>query len=127
MTDPQADILLHTLGLSRKDRDGYRNHYVAGDGHHAMDAISALVADGLMVEARRPDFLPDGDRVFMATERGIAIARVTNRRINPDPPRSKSRYLRWLTLSDVCPDLTFGEYLRRRMYADPMYGGSDAE
>lgn len=116
------DVLIHMLGLNAEHRECWRNHYVAGSGPEPE--LDALVADGLVVLARSPSFLVDGDRVFIATERGKNVARAENNRRNPPPNRGRARYLAWLRLSDVWDDLTFGAYLRRKLYNDPVYGGA---
>lgn len=107
------DVLLHTLGLDANHREPWRNHYVTG----GTDAdVDTLVAEGLMEPTRRPGFLHVDDRVYRATDRGVTVACAENRRRNPPPSRAKGRYLAWLRIADVCPDLTFGAFLKRRMY-----------
>lgn len=112
--------LLHMLGLDADHREPWRNHYVTGpeDEPELVD----LVARGLVEEVDSPGFLARGDRTFRATEAGRALALAENARRNPPPRTSKRRYLHWLRLSDVLPDLSFGEYLRRKLYNDPTYG-----
>lgn len=112
--------LLHMLGLDADHRAPWRNHYVTGpdDEPELVD----LVARGLVKEVRSPGFLADGDRTFLATEAGRVAAIAENIRANPPPSARQRRYLHWLRLSDVCPDLTFGDYLKQRMYADPAWG-----
>lgn len=112
--------LLHMLGLDADHREPWRNHYVSGSGHHAEPALDALVAAGLVEEVRRPGFLPDGDRVHMATEAGKRVAIAENLRRNPPPKPAKARYLRWLSLHEVCPDLTFREFLNRKLYREDV-------
>ena len=123
-----ADLspLLHMLGLDADHREPWRNHFVGGDDHHDEPAIAELIALGLVERVARPGFLPDGDRVYRATDAGKAAAVAENWRRYPRPSRAKARYLHWLRLSGVCADLTFGAYLRRRLYADPAWGGCDA-
>lgn len=114
--------LLHMLGLDADHRKPWRNHFVAGPGHHSNAELAALVEAGHIAQARTPKFLPSDDVVYVATEAGIAHAIAENYRANPVPPMAKRRYLHWLRISDVAPDLTFREYLRRKMYADPAWG-----
>lgn len=113
LTPEQQHILLHTLGLDWK-REPYRNYFVACPGHDDLPHLEALVAAGLMEQRRRPGFLPEDDAVFSTTDAGRELALS----LLPKVPRDRSRYLRWLNMRDVDADLTFGEFLRRRMYED---------
>lgn len=108
------DTLLHMLGLDADHRLPWRNYYVTGADPDPE--IDALVTAGLVEPTRRRSFLDVSDRVYRATEAGEIAAMAENRRRNPPLSPARRRYLHWLRLSDVCPDLTFGEYLRRRMY-----------
>lgn len=121
MSDATIHVLLHTLGLDGNHRDAYRNHFVAGPGHHDEPHLAELVAAGLLELAPTPGFLDAGDVVYRATERGRSVAVAANNRLNPPPGRAKARYLAWLRLSDVAPDLTFGTFLRRRLYDEAVY------
>lgn len=108
------DALLHALGLDERHAVPWRNYYVPrGDD----PVIMPLVAAGLMAEVRAPAFLSKGARVFVATDAGKRAALVEHRRRYPPPSKYRARYLHWLDISDCC-DVTFGEYLRRRMYAE---------
>jgi len=115
------DIVLHALGLNEhhdRKKSPTRNHYVTGPTDDAMDR---LVAAGLMEQTRTPGFLADGDRNFRATDKGRAAAIEEWKRRYPPPSkrvaRAKGRYDDWLRCSD-CWDITFGEYLRRKLYKE---------
>jgi hypothetical protein len=111
----KLSILLHTLGLDARHTTPWRNHYVTG----AEDPeVAALVAAGLMEPARRPGFLADDDRVFRVTTEGESVARVERARLYPKPSRSAARYDAWLA-GDGC-GVSFGEFLKRRMYQECM-------
>ena len=115
LTPQQADVLLHTLGLSEPGSSSTRNLFVTGKGDPHLADLETLVAAGLMRETRRPGFLSEGDRVFMATDAGLARALS----IQPKPPkltRSQERYRRWLDLDSGLP---FADFLRWRMYEVP--------
>lgn len=112
--------LLHMLGLDADHRVPWRNHYVTGPNDEPE--LVELVKRGLVEEVPSPGFLPDADRTFRATEAGRVAALAENRRANPPPGPYRRRYLHWLRLSDVIPDLSFGAYLRRKLYNDPDYG-----
>lgn len=95
LTPEQADVLLHTLGLTEPGSRSTRNLFVTGKGDPRLADLEALVAAGLMRETRAPGFLAEGDRVFKATALGQAHALS----IQPKPPkltRSQERYRRWL-------------------------------
>jgi hypothetical protein len=108
-----VDALLHMLGLGEKHHTPWRNHYVTSG---ADSDIDELVAAGLAEEVRRPGFLARDARVFAATEKGRDVARVERARRYPRPTRNRARYLHWLDCADANSDLTFGDYLRQRLY-----------
>ena len=118
-TQRQVELLHHTLGLSIDHRDPYRNHFVAGPGHHDMPDLEALEALGLMARSPTPKFCADSDIVFRVTDAGRAVALDSL----PPPPKP-TRYGEWLD-ADCCD--SFGEFLcgsrlptldARRQYED---------
>lgn len=102
-TTEQVSILQHTLGLTEWQREPFRNHFLAGPGHHDMPNLEALENSGLMVRRPAPKFCEPGDIVFLATEEGRALAL---ERL-PTPPK-RTRYDEFLHAD--CFD-SFGEYL----------------
>lgn len=112
-------ILQHALGRDEygqtRSRGGhgaedYRNHYVAGEGHHSFALCRQAVSNGLMIE-HPPSDLSGGDCVFVATEAGKEY--ITKN--SPRPPkltRGQKRYRKWL---DGPADfgVSFGDYLKR--------------
>lgn len=95
LTPEQTDVLLHTLGITEPGSRSTRNLFVTGKNDPYVADMEALVAAGLMRETRAPGFLPEGGRVFRATDAGLAHALS----IQPKPPkltRSQQRYRRWL-------------------------------
>lgn len=103
VTKYQVELIQHTLGLSERRREPYRNHFVAGDGHHDMRHLEALEQAGLMERRRSPSFLADGDIVFAATDAGrdAAIAALPE-------PRKRTKADDWRD-RDGCE--SFGEFL----------------
>lgn len=106
----RLEILRHSLGLDLHGRGNeYRNHYVAGPGHHSFDECEALVADGLMVR-HNPRALFGGDYCFVVTDAG----REWVRDHRPPPPpkltRSQQRYRDFLNAD--C-GLSFREWISR--------------
>lgn len=81
-----VEVLWHTLGLSIDRREPYRNHFVAGLGHHCMLALDALEAQGLMQRVRSPAFLEKSDILFMATDAGRELAIAS---LPPEPKRTR--------------------------------------
>lgn len=67
-------ILHHALGLTPERRTPYRNHYMAGVGHHSQAELLDLEAAGLMAQGCAPSFCEEGDMLFMCTEAGKAFA-----------------------------------------------------
>lgn len=100
------------LGLRRdEDNKPHRNHYVSGPS--PSPAMLALVEAGLVVEARRPGFLPSDSRVFQATDEGRAAAIAFREATRPRLTRAQRRYRTWLSDSDLT-DESFGDWLRRK-------------
>lgn len=99
----QIELLQHTLGVDDERRVPYRNHFVAGPGHHEMHHLIALEGLGLVARTRTPAFCDSGDIVFCATEAGrtLAIARLP-------PIPARSRYDEFLREDG---GRTFGEHL----------------
>lgn len=87
----QLDVLHHTLGVTPERREPYRNHYVAGGGHHYQHILLQLVTAGFMAEAPAPRFLAEGDKVYRVTDAGRALALD----LLPAPPKL-SRYDEYL-------------------------------
>jgi hypothetical protein len=108
--------MLHTLGLTDPyQQESYRNFFTAGPKHTDIPAILKLIDNGLMKEVKSPSFLREGDQTFVVTEKGI----LTTREQRPKPPkltRGQRRYRNFLSLSDVCPELTFYEFLTDSFY-----------
>ena len=70
---PERDILRHSLGLGRGDRE-YRNHFVTGPGSTDYPHCEALVASGLMTKSPGHP-LSGGDPIYYVTEAGRAALR----------------------------------------------------
>ncbi|WP_250507641.1 hypothetical protein [Caballeronia sp. GAFFF3] len=105
ITPYQIELLQHTLGLRADRRESFRNHFVAGAGHHDMRHLEALEQAGLMERRTTPRFLDDGDTVFAATDAGhqAALAALPE-------PRNRTRYEDYLD-ADGCAGDSFGEFL----------------
>lgn len=106
ITTNQLDLLHHTLGLRPDQREPYRNHFVAGAGHHDQPDLEKLEAAGLMMRGRAPKFLDAGDVVFHATEAGYAFA--IKHLPKPQPALKQSRYQEYL---DADTGHSFVEFL----------------
>lgn len=117
--DQSLHVLQHALGLDDYGRgDGgrhpfnaYRNHFVTGDAGASFDLCTAHV-DSSRMERHGPSPMYGGDGYcFTVTDAGREYVRDTS----PKPPKSKrsaQRYREWLRVSDVYPDLTFGDWLK---------------
>ncbi|MFW6219335.1 MAG: hypothetical protein ACOC33_00575 [bacterium] len=62
MNDKEKHVLLHALGQT-----GYRNHFVAGEGHSDHKTCLDLVKQGLMISSSI-SWIPD--KVFHVTPKG---------------------------------------------------------
>jgi hypothetical protein len=110
-------VLQHALGRDefgqRKKHltEDHRNHYVASEGHHSYHLCREAVALGFM-EAHKATDISGGDKWFHVTDAGIKHVDETS----PKPPkktRGQLRYLRFLEVSDMDPDLTFRDFVVR--------------
>lgn len=70
MTNEQREIMRHTLGLSRGNRE-YRNYFVTDSGTTDYPHCEALVAAGFMTR-REGNALSGNSPVFSVTEAGRA-------------------------------------------------------
>lgn len=92
ITPHMLHLLHHTLGLRPDRRESFRNHFLAGPGHHDQSDLEALEAAGLMCKRNAPAFCGEGDIVFSCTDAGKDYA-VEN--LPPEPPRTRyDDYLR---------------------------------
>lgn len=105
-TAPQLALLHHALGVRPDRRDPFRNHFVAGDGHHDMPDLLKLTEDGYMVTGAAPAFCGYGDVVFYVTDKGRAHA-LDNLPL-PPPPRKRSKFDEYYESEST---LTFAEWL----------------
>ena len=102
-TESQLHLLHHTLGLSERNREPYRNHFVAGHGHHDMPDLEALKAEGLMSICATPKFCDPEDIVYFCTAAGKQYALD---HLPPEPKRTRYDDYQHSEISD-----SFGEYL----------------
>ena len=91
-----AEIMEHALGIDRKwrrKRDWcYRNHYVAGTGHHAEARVARLCEAGLMVDCGRQPLLRPGERLYRVTAEGgafLKLPKYLRARLGFGPPPAK--------------------------------------
>lgn len=107
LTRAHEDILLHTLGVDRREgfaeAEPWRNRYYPGGDDVRLCA--ELESAGLMRSSKYPD-----GTVYHATEVGIAEARRIAPRVIHSPGRR--RYRAWLKAADAFPDWTFGDWLK---------------
>lgn len=105
-------ILQHALGVDQYGRgQQYRRHFVTGEGSLDHPSCMSAVDQGLMTRHAGNAATGDMD-LFLVTDAGRAFVR-DHSPAAPKLSRSKRRYMRWLEISDVCPDLTFGDFMRR--------------
>lgn len=104
----QIELLHHTLGLSERRRESYRNHFVAGSGHSDMPHLEALERAGLMERRRTPKFCDPADIVFAATDAGLELA-IASIPIPPKVTKARSRYEKYQDVGE-CYD-SFAAFL----------------
>lgn len=103
----QLGILQHTLGLNEYGQGRqYRNHYVAGRGHHSYSDLLALVEQGYM--AKQPaTSISGGSPWFSVTDRGMRAVEELSKS-QPKLTRAQRNYRDHL---DADSGLTFAESL----------------
>lgn len=111
ISQKEIDILLHSLGISQPEqREPYRNFFCTYVGDPLMNLMihKRLMAPSTVIN--------DGkDQYFTVTEYGLKVAKLHQ----PKPPsRDKKRYLDFLSFSDVHYDVTFKEYLKKKLYTE---------
>lgn len=88
VTPHMLHLLHHTLGLRPDRRESFRNHFLAGPGHHDQADLEALEVAGLMKRAKTPAFCDDGDVTFVCTDSGKDYAIHNLPPLPPEPKRS---------------------------------------
>ena len=124
MRDASLHILQHALGLDDYGRGkSYRDHFVTGPGCDDWELCEEHLKAGRMTR-RGPHELYGDSYCFTVTD----VGRDFVLEHSPAPPRmsaSKKRYLTWLRVADVYPDMTFGEWLKRRSKEDMRTDAAD--
>ena len=93
-TDAQLALLRHTLGLSERVREPYRNFFAAGASHDDRANLLELEAAGLMTRRPLAEHFGGGD-CFHASDAGRALA------IASLPPvRKRSKYEEYLDVAE---------------------------
>ncbi|WP_206093553.1 hypothetical protein [Pandoraea sp. ISTKB] len=106
-TRSQLGILQHALGIRIRGDKSYRNHFVAGPGHHDYSDLMALVRAGMMREHPASQ-ITGGDPWFDVTGSGWTTA--FDALPEPPKPPKRSRYDEFLD-ADGCLGDSFGEFL----------------
>jgi hypothetical protein len=105
VTEKQLGLLHHTLGVTPEKRIPFRNHFVAGEGHHDQADLKALEATGFMSRRDNAEWMGGGD-LFRATEAGKSYA-LDNLSAAP-PPERKSLFREFM---DNDCGYSFSEFL----------------
>ena len=116
LTKEQLAILQHSLGLDQYGRGPqYRNHFVTDPESDDGQVCESLVEAELMTRTDGSQ-LSGGMPIYRVTADGIEEVY----RQSPKPPkvsRSTARYSRWLESgADDC-GISFGQWLKERMYS----------
>lgn len=111
MTAAQLDTLRHMLGINdpwMATPKAYRNYYCANPGDADLHALMWLG----MVELYRTDSY----EWFRCTPQGERAAMESHRTIRRK--KSERVYMKFLEVSDACPDLTFKQFLTEADFAE---------
>ena len=96
------ELMQHALGVSERNRESYRNYFLASKDSPDDLAWQALVANGLAKAGKAPEW-SCGDVVYQVTEAGKTVA------ISALPePKKRTRYEEYLD-ADSCQ--SFSEWL----------------
>ena len=101
MSSP-IELMQHALGISERNRESYRNYFLASKDSPDDLAWQELVVNGLATSGKAPEW-SCGDVVYQVTEAGKTIAMSAL----PEP-KKRTRYDEYLR-SEVCE--SFGEWL----------------
>lgn len=118
ITEHMLTLMHHTLGLRPDRRASFRNYFLASEGHWDIANLRALVAAGMMLEAKAPAFCIENSIMFSCTDAGKAYA---IEHLPPEPKRTRyDEYLR----ADCCD--SFADFLgiNRPKYEMRGYGRS---
>lgn len=120
LTEDQLDTLRHMLGINTPyDRvpKPYRNYAAVNPGD---PEFLELEKRGMVKRFARAKPGVTEDDYYRCTEKGRLEAMRSHRNIRKS--RSQRRYNKYLEVSDICPDLTFKEFL-----TDPAFKESRKE
>lgn len=96
------ELMQHALGISDRNREPYRNYFLASEGHTDNEAWQELIAAGMAYASPAPSW-SCGDVIYQVTDAGKAVAIAAL----PEP-KKRTRYDEYLH-SEVCE--SFGEWL----------------
>jgi hypothetical protein len=57
LNNKEKEIIKHSLGISKKNLNGYRNHFNASEGSEDFKICESLIKKGYMVK-RKVSFIP---------------------------------------------------------------------
>ncbi|MCT4701192.1 hypothetical protein MUA02_04465 [Enterobacteriaceae bacterium H20N1] len=84
------ELMQHALGINERNREPYRNYFLAGDGHTDDSKWQELVSHGFATSRPAPDFV-GGGVLYHVTDKGEALA------ISALPdPKKRTRYGEYL-------------------------------
>jgi hypothetical protein len=83
VTENQIELGRHALGLPNKQRESYRNHFVAGPAHDDYAEWAVMVSEGNAVRLERSE-LYGGDFCFNLTRIGAEKCLKGKERLDAD-------------------------------------------
>lgn len=90
MTQQQIELGRHALGLPNKQKETYRNHFVAGPSHDNYADWMAMVAEGDAIR-HEPSELYGGDYCFQLTRTGAVKCLKIKERLDPEDFRLREQ------------------------------------
>ncbi len=114
LSEHQLDLLRHMLGINTPEAAApapYRNYAAVNPGDREYIELERLGA----VERYRAASPRESYDYYRCTPAGHAAALASHRRIRH--PKGKRVYLRFLSVRDALPDLTFREFLMGQQFA----------
>lgn len=111
LTDEQLRTLRHMLGIDQpyvRRPEPYRNYFCANRGDEELAELERLGAVERYAQHSGYDW-------YRCTPAGEALARSSHRVFRK--PKAQRVYHQFLVYSDVCPDLTFREFLTSPKFA----------
>ena len=114
LSPDESDLLLHSLGLTKfNSLDMYRNYFITNSDTEDYRICMSLVSKKLMSPPR--NMIYSGTIYFSVNNEGIKVGKfIADKKFKLTA--SQKRYRKWLQYTEAFPDITFGEFLKAKIY-----------